>query len=712
MHSRRSVKWLAGAVALFAMACGNSDHSAVAAPKVLTLLTVSVSASTLTVQQTATVSVTGVDQNGAPLAPGSVTWASSNTGIATISPAGATTATVSAVGVGTATITATSRQVIGQSVLTVTAGSSPGGTNLALSAAGQSAAMLDSPNTGVNLAAPSGSQFLVAVVNTDGTPSSREDFTISGSAAVLASIAPAPGLKAADNGLATSTPRFALPASEFAAAQAIRLRETNHVALLENNRRLFATRGNPIAAWARVSAQSARAAPISAAVSTTVGRVNKVYVEHSVAGSCTAVDSIGARTVAVGQHVIVLADTDLTRWPQAFRPDSSFYKTFADEYDQLTYPHVLANAGDPLAFDASLSHAGKVTVTITPVLNNFTSPDGGGSVVAFVNGCDFFPYAAAGLDADFSNQTEMFYSWVPATDGEDVASWEKSLRGTASHETKHLVSYADRILNNSSDFEEIWLEEGLAQVSAEIWERHFNQATFRGNATFLQTVACEINLGTNAPCDIAGDKPRSLIDSHLPFFFDYLQAESSSQSEGLGTDTPSNYGAGWTIARWAIDQYAGSAEGTFIKSLINEPTLTGLANLSAHTGQSSTLLLTYWNLAMGIYAVPTFTFADPRATTPSFNFADIFKVSQTNLTCGGVRCGLFTSSGSPVFPIQPIAIAGGVFSNTAVGVPGTSAVYYLLSATSNLTQSVRLTTLTGANLPSTSGLRMAILRVQ
>ena len=189
--------------------------------------------------------------------------------------------------------------------------------------------------------------------------------------------------------------------------------------------------------------------------------MNKVYVKNGLSGSCTAVDSIGARTVAVGQHVIVLADTNTKTWPQAYRPDSAFYQTFANEYDQVTWPHLLDYIGDPLAYDASLSKAGKVTVTITPVLNNFGEGTGGASVVAFVNGCDFFPYAKTGAKADFSNQTEMFYSWTPAATGEDVATWEKGLRGTAAHETKHIVSYADRIINNSADFEEMWLEEGF-----------------------------------------------------------------------------------------------------------------------------------------------------------------------------------------------------------------------------------------------------------
>src|ERR1019366_9536438 len=113
--------------------------------------------------------------------------------------------------------------------------------------------------------------------------------------------------------------------------------------------------------------------------------------------------------------------------------------------------------------------------------------------------------------------------------------------------------------------------------------RNFNQATWLGNATFLQTVACEYNLGSAAPCDQSGTKPSALYGSHLPFLFQYLQTESSSNGEGLGLDTPSNYGAGWAISRWATDQYANGSEATFIKSLITDPSLTGLANLSAHT---------------------------------------------------------------------------------------------------------------------------------
>jgi hypothetical protein len=78
--------------------------------------------------------------------------------------------------------------------------------------------------------------------------------------------------------------------------------------------------------------------------------------------------------------------------------------------------------------------------------------------------------------------------------------------------------------------------------------------------------------------------------SHLPFLFYYLQGESLN-AEGLGKDAPAVYGAGWALARWATDQY-GPNEGTFLSSLVNEPALSGLPNLSIHTGQPIPQLLT------------------------------------------------------------------------------------------------------------------------
>jgi len=578
-------------------------------------------------------------------------------------------------------------------------------TNLA--AAGQSSLFLASPQFATQLAVPTGgAQYLIAVVNTDPTYTTSADFTLVGAqleggpvtrVATPQRVGPMPGPD-------SRGPTYTLQGPSAARLDRMRRLTGSHLQLLDRNRRLYSRFAPRRADRARRAAARAGVAPLVSSISETVGTVNKIYVANSLSSSCAAVDSIGARTVAVGQHVMVLADTNLTNWPESQRPDSSFYQTFADEYDQVTWPHTLAYFGDPLAYDSQLSSLGKVTLTITPVLNAIE----GGGAVAFINSCDFFPFAGSGPDANFSNETEMFYSMTPAADGFDVASWQKELRGTAPHETKHLVAFASRILSNSPVLDEVWLEEGLAQLSAEIWMRHFNEATWKGNADFRQTIGCELNLGL--ACNAANDKPYALVLSHLPFLFTYLQNESQSNSAGLGADVFATYGAGWSFARWVTDQYAGN-EGAFTQLLTQEPALTGLDNLSSHTAQPAPLLLVYWNLATAIHATQSYTAADPRITLPSFNLREIFQTGQTQLTCGGTPCGLFTPSGLPVFPIQPIGLVGGSISHTATGVRGTAAVFFLLTASGDGAQALQLLSSGGGPISPSSGFRVGIIRV-
>ncbi len=161
--------------------------------------------------------------------------------------------------------------------------------------------------------------------------------------------------------------------------------------------------------------------------------------------------------------------------------------------------------GNPLAYDASLSGIGK----------GHRHPDsdgaqqsrgalagGGIAVVAFVSSCDFYPSLTRPRSEPTASATRPKCSTIsltPATkNGFSVAEWEAQLRATVSHESKHVVSYTDRIINNSPSCPKTtWLEEGIAnEVSSEIWMRHFNQATWIGHATFAQTAACEINIST------------------------------------------------------------------------------------------------------------------------------------------------------------------------------------------------------------------------
>ena len=600
----------------------------------------------------------------------------------------------------------------------VTSGDAAGiGTTTILAAPGQSAALLTSPAFSTNLELVPGAQYLIAIVNTDASITATEDFSLVAtySPARSPQKAPTPTAEVPKRttiryrSSAAPEPRYEITSAAAKRATSMRTLQQHHLAMLDRDARILEDRQSFGAlrpsAVPRVSVVQPRS------ISTTVGAVQRIYIARGLGGTCTDVDSIGARTVAVGQRVIVLADTDRARWPVGLRPDSTFYQGFANEYDAITWPHLLTYIGDPLILDRALSQLGKVTVVISPLLNRF-----GGGVASFVDACDFNQVRPG---RSLGNRTEIFYYWTPdPRQGWSVQAWEDLMRATAAHETKHIVSFADHLINNGFRVRELtWLEEGLAQESSEIWERHFNRAKWKAHATFDQTVGCELDLvASGVSCDPREAKPLALSVSHLPFLFEYLQEESVAPTgRGLGTDTPSNYGAGWQFARWATDQYA-STEGSFIKALIAEPALNGLPNLAKHTGRPIQELLVYWSLALAIFDTTSYTAADERTTNPSFDFANIFFSGQTKVGCSAIPCGLFSNTGSstPGFPVQPTIDSATItpVRTIVTGVPGTAAYYILLVAPIAGTEHLELQSGTGGSIAPTSAMRVGMLRVR
>jgi uncharacterized protein YjdB len=107
---------ICGAAALVLAACGGGGDGTTPPPTpVLTTINVSVSASSIAVGATTTATASGVDQKGAPIGTGVVSWSTSNSGVASVSSAGV----VTGVGVGTASIIATAGSKTGQVTVTV-----------------------------------------------------------------------------------------------------------------------------------------------------------------------------------------------------------------------------------------------------------------------------------------------------------------------------------------------------------------------------------------------------------------------------------------------------------------------------------------------------------------------------------------------------------------------------------------------------------------
>jgi hypothetical protein len=576
---------------------------------------------------------------------------------------------------------------------------------------GQAALFTDSPQFATNLTLAPNGIYLMAVVNTDSASSATEDFTLSGAlnaqgasrvASLRAHVAAGPLKRRA-------APRSARgPALDPQLARDlafVRRAEAGHVARLDRDLRGASALRSASAAWRAYRAGKAALPGIRAQslASTVVGDVNPINVPVP---SCTQFTTIGARTVYVGAHVQIVADTSLTNWPAQYRPDSSYYTTLGQEYDTLTYAkHLLTYIGDPLQYDGQLLGAGKVTIVLTPVLNgeSTSGTQGGGTILAFVSPCDLVPSSVAAS----SNETETIYHLVPSSSF-SVAFWQREIRPTLAHESKHIVSLGQHIyMPSATVFEQVWLEEGLAQVSSEIWGRNYNTATWRGNAGFAETIGCEVT-GFVEACNTP-TSPYTFLPSHMAWLEQWLQTVDSV-SQTLNGTTPGRYGAGWSIARWTIDQYASgntpSAEAATIKALIGDVTLNGFANITSVTGASEEQTLLDWSLATAFDTVTlvdsaTFIPTSVQTTIPSFDFRNIFSVAGN----GGVY--------SLAAPLRSFIVNAGSINGPVTGVSGTDPVYIeLIAGASGGTETLQLLSGAGGTISPASGFRVGIIRVQ
>ena len=574
---------------------------------------------------------------------------------------------------------------------------------------GQAALFTDSASEfSTNLTMAPNGIYIMTIVNTDSASTALEDFSLGG--AFDASIAGKrfPGqLKAAMHPAPTMR---SVPLRRIARARLARhispvLKNyqravAGHVNKMEADERRIRGLGNPFAAHA------VRPPKSFSLVSSNIGDVNAVNVPVP---SCDNYTTVNARTVYSGTHVQILADTSLTNWPQQYRPDSSYYGALGLEYDTLTYAkHLLTYIGDPLQYDAQLSNVGKVTILLTPVLNTVPGQAPGTEILAFVTPCDFFPQGTGQNQIPSSNVTEMIYHLVPDANN-PVAFWEREIRPTLAHESKHIVSLGYH-LANANFLEQTWLEEALAQISSEIWGRNYNTATWLGDAGFGATLGCEIQ-GDGDPCSTPSS-PLTFSNSHLAFLFDYLanlDSLGAQNPETLNGAVAGRYGAGWSLARWAIDNYAGgttpTAEAAIVKAMITNVNQNGIANVSAITKAPAPQILTYWSLAT---ALDTATLVDSsgffagikdaKTTIPSFDFRNIYAPAPYGRG----------------YAVVPLGLATGNFTTQAItGIPGTEQLYVIMQGPANGgTQFLQLLSGAGGQISASSGFRVGIIRVQ
>jgi hypothetical protein len=479
-----------------------------------------------------------------------------------------------------------------------------------------------------------------------------------------------------------------------------------HRAVLDADRRLVQRRGNPAAAIARLRARAEREgtaasrAMVSRALTPSVGDVLPFHIRdinRDVGDTiCVKGFDVQARTVYVGEKTILFEDENSPVKGQI----DAFYDSIGKEFDDVIYPLLVENFGDPLAFDAQLGGKGKVLMLFSPVLNEQF-----GGVAGFVSGCDFYPYdSAEGPDQNtVGNDAAIFYAYVP--DDATMSSidrWQAFVRGVLAHETKHLSSYAAKFANGASALEEGWLEESTAQIASEIYQRNFSHSPWKNPTSFLASVGCEPPLTTRNGC--TGDHPQVMLH-HFTFLYDYL--DGGRTETPIGSSSNAFYGGGWSFVRWVIDQYAPSESG-MLHAMTQATNSFGIDNIVSRINAPFPDLVAGWSLASAVAGVANFTPESPALTFPSWKQGEIFAGMHDEL--------VLASSGEPafplVYPLVPDTLSFGDFTASVGFLHGGGVALFDLRSTEAERQPIQITAAGGDPLPANSPVRTAIVRVK
>jgi uncharacterized protein YjdB len=425
-----------------------------------------------------------------------------------------------------------------------------------------------------------------------------------------------------------------------------------HRRLLEQSRALSRRAGPPaplLRAARRLEPQHSVAATING-----LARVRIPKLEDP--DFCSSYRTITARVVFTGAHVVILEDNAA---PLAGTMDYQ-YALLGQEFDGAMYPKLLANFGNPLAMDSLLDRDGRIAMVFSPVVNSY-------GIGGFVVSCDFYPESVA----PSSNTGEIFYAHVPLTPGGGFNGfsgevWRWLTRSIAMHEAKHITAFAER-LSRGAPIDDTWLEEASAVLAEELWTRNIYFTTWKGDASYRSTIYCDVR-PTWPEC--AG-RPYSMFNA-FAFLYDYVtQLDRRTPLGPTSYDDATFYGSGWSFLRWAVDQ-SNTTESDFLKQLVQEPALTGVANLEARAQRPFSEMLPEWADALyhDSWALPP---TRPTWSMPSWKLDDIFAGMRQDFPSDfpdayPVR-GREWTLGSP-FEWKPVTLApGGWALLTGNGIP-------------------------------------------
>ncbi|MEO8335237.1 MAG: Ig-like domain-containing protein [bacterium] len=347
-------------------------------------------------------------------------------------------------------------------------------------------------------------------------------------------------------------------------------------------------------------------------------KVGDILTLNVGAGICGGAVNHGLRVEAIGTKSIVLADT--------LNPTGGFtntdYQRFATRFDTLVYPLDVNAFGAPSDIDDN----GRVAILFTRTVNEQVDSTSGYFVGGFFNPRDLFPKVASTPSDNCagSNEGEMFYMLVPAPNGingvKHTTGFVDSITtGIIAHEFQHLINGSRRFYVNTAatDFEEVWLNEGLSHIAEELLYYRESGMTPRMNLT--DSLIRILNRPTYGFW-------KSDASSNFSRLLQYLR-NPGGNSPYADDDELATRGATWQFLRYLADRL-GPTDGNLWQKFDNS-TVTGLATLQEIIGTAPTPFFRDW--AVANYIDDLGVNSDPRFMHASWNFRDIFTNTFLNI---------------------------------------------------------------------------------
>ncbi len=289
--------------------------------------------------------------------------------------------------------------------------------------------------------------------------------------------------------------------------------------------------------------------------------------------ACSAAIYHASRVVAVGSKSIIFSDT--------LNPKNGFatadFQRFAARFDSLVYPLDVANFGEPTDIDKN----GRIAILFTRSVNELTPRGSNQYVGGFAFSRDLFPIAGnpRAQACPASNQGEYFYALTPDPAGtingnvRTTGFVDSVTTAVLAHELTHLINASRRLyVNQAADFEEKWLDEGLAHIAEELLYYRESGLTPRSNID-LPLSRTSTTTRTAYNLDMSGNGSR--YRSHL--------LTSAASSPYALDDSLATRGATWSFLRYAVDRV--NASDSFAAG--NGQVVTGSGNIVLTAGATA-----------------------------------------------------------------------------------------------------------------------------